>query len=93
MNPGEFLQRMLPLYGLTEAGDYWWKTFTNFHICDSRMEQKTGGMARFFHKWIDRLLLISATHVNDTLQACKTEDKQGIQDRLRSKVDANLLDK
>lgn len=90
LNPGERLQVMLPypLYVLPEAGDYLGECSMNSHIYDLRMEQTIGDLELFIHRSIDRLLLILATHVEDTLQETIKEYKKQIQDQPRSKFDA-----
>lgn len=64
----------------------------NFHIYDLRMEQTTDDPALLQRRSIYRLLSLSATYVDDKLHAPKKEDKQGIEDRRRSKFGVNLLD-
>ena len=51
--PAEFLQIVLPLYGLSDSGDYWCETFAKFHVHNLRMQQTTGDFALFFRRCTD----------------------------------------
>jgi Reverse transcriptase (RNA-dependent DNA polymerase) len=65
----ELLKLVQPLYGLADAGDYWSQTLTRFHLTELSMEQATDEIALFFRGVADRLVGISATYVDDILQA------------------------
>jgi Reverse transcriptase (RNA-dependent DNA polymerase) len=65
----ELLKLLQHLYGLADAGDYWSQTLTRFHLTELSMEQATGDFALFFRGIADRLVGISATYVDDILQA------------------------
>lgn len=62
-----------PLHGLSDAGDYWSTTFTSFHFHRLHMSQATGDFALLFRHIRDRLVGLSATFVDDLLEAVNAE--------------------
>lgn len=88
----EFIEIILPLYGLTESGNYWCETFGSFHLHDLRMSQAIGDFSLFFRREADKLVAFSGTHVDDTLQAETTTALQSIHSNLRSRFDIRISD-
>lgn len=62
------LQVVKPLYGLTDAGDYWGQTLTDHHTKELKMEQATGDFSLFFKRIAGKLTGISGTYVDDILR-------------------------
>jgi hypothetical protein len=69
LGKNELLKVLQPLYGLADAGDYWSRTLTRFHLTELSMERATGDFALFFRGIADPLVGISTTCVGDILQA------------------------
>lgn len=86
----EFIQILLPLYGLIESGDYWCETFGKFHLHDLRMEQATGDFSLIFRRQADKLVALSGTHVDDALKSGEPNTLQSIQKQLQSKFDVRI---
>ena len=90
--PDELLQVIKPLYGLTDSGDYWCETFARFHVRDLRMKQSTGDFALFFKRFSESLVALSATYVDDVLQASSPKFKKNILDIIKSNFDITCDD-
>ena len=67
LEPNELLQVVKPLYGLSDAGDYWGETLTENHLKELEMDQVTGDFSLFFKKLKDKLIGLSGTYVDDIL--------------------------
>jgi hypothetical protein len=63
----ELLQIIKPLYGLSDAGDYWAETLVQHHIRALRMSQATADFSLFFRVIAGELEGLSGTHVDDLL--------------------------
>jgi Reverse transcriptase (RNA-dependent DNA polymerase) len=70
LDPDQLLQVMKPLYGLSDAGDYWGQTLTDHHTKELRMEQATGDFSLFYKRiLLDKLIGLSGTYVDDITRA------------------------
>jgi hypothetical protein len=65
----ELLRFLKPLYGLSDSGDYWARTLSNFHLEQLQLQQSTGDFALFFRRIADKLMGLSSSLVDDLLQA------------------------
>jgi Reverse transcriptase (RNA-dependent DNA polymerase) len=65
----ELLKLFLPLYGLTEGGDYWRETLTKHHTDDLKMKQTKGDFSLFFKHVANRLVGLSGSFVDDLVRA------------------------
>lgn len=65
----QILKLLRPLYGLSDSGDYWGATFSKHLKEDLGMETTTLDPAFFFKKVKEKLKGMTATYVDDTLQA------------------------
>jgi hypothetical protein len=83
----EFLQLLLPLYGLAESGDYWGETITDHHLLELQFEQSPIDLAKFFKRVGKKLLGISGAYVDDLLRAAPAEYQQSMEQYLRDKFD------
>ena len=92
LHPNELVQVLLPLYGLTESGEYWYETYSHSHKFDLRMQQATGDFALFFRRCMNRLVALSGTYVDDTLMAATKDQKTFIEETLRKKFDIRFND-
>lgn len=90
--PGELLQIIRPLHGLSDSGDYWCETFSKFHIHNLRMQQSTGDFALFFRRCADSLMALSGSYVDDIIQASPTAFKDEIQKQIQKHFDIKLSD-
>jgi hypothetical protein len=87
LGPNEFLKLVLPLYGLSEAGDYWGETLANHHLLGLRFEQSPIDFSSFVKRIGKRLVGISGTYVDDMLSAAEPEMKQFLEDSIRDEFD------
>lgn len=69
LDKDQLLQVVKPLYGLSDAGDYWGETLTEQHLKELNMEQATGDFSLFFKRVLDKLTGLSGTYVDDILRA------------------------
>jgi hypothetical protein len=60
---------MLPLYGITESGDYWGETLTDHHINDLNMTQTKQDVSFFFKHDAGKLVGLSGAFVDDLVRA------------------------
>ena len=68
LSPDHLLEVMKPLYGLTDAGDYWGETLTDYHKKQLEMKQAKGDFS-FFYKWLlKRLIGVSGSYVDDIIR-------------------------
>ena len=63
------LQVVKPLYGLSDAGDYWGEALIGNHKKELKMSQAEGDSSLFFERIGDRLTGLSGTYVDDILRA------------------------
>ena len=92
LKPGELLQVVKPLYGLTESGDFWCETTHIFHVDKLRMKQSTRDFVLFFRRAMNKLISISGSYVDDLLQTGTQEEKKRIQEEFRKVFDVKISD-
>lgn len=81
----QILKLLRPLYGLSDSGDYWGATFSKHLKEDLGMETTTTDGAFFFKKVAEKLQGMTATYVDDTLQA-GDESFQRLADQTESRL-------
>eukprot|EP00171_Calliarthron_tuberculosum_P003208 IDg3208t1 len=64
---GRFLRLLLPLYGLSDAGDYWDATKVNHYKSDLGMSATVGDASLFFKRHKSKLIGLARTYVDDSL--------------------------
>jgi hypothetical protein len=69
LDPDQLLQVVKPLYGLSDAGDYWGQFLTDRHTKKMHMEQATGDFSLFYNKMIEKIIGLSGTYVDDIIRA------------------------
>ena len=69
LQPGEILKLLRPLYGLADSGDYWGATYSKHITEDLGMQPCVGDSAMFYRSENDELIGMTATYVDDALQA------------------------
>jgi Reverse transcriptase (RNA-dependent DNA polymerase) len=69
LGKNEFLQLLLPLYGLTEAGDYWTQTLVDHCVGQVQFTQSAADPSFFFRHVGKALVGLSANCVDDILRA------------------------
>jgi hypothetical protein len=87
LGKNEFLQLLLPLYGLAESGDYWGETITDHHLLELQFVQSPIDLALFFKRMGNNLLEISGAYVDDLLRAAPSEYRQSMVQSLRDRFD------
>lgn len=87
LGPNELLQTIRPLYGLSDSGDYRYKTLTKCHTSKLRMKKATGDFALFFRRIADKLVALLGTYVNDILQAGTQTTKRNMIKALEKEFD------
>jgi Reverse transcriptase (RNA-dependent DNA polymerase) len=85
----EFLQLVLPLYGLSESGDYWGETLTAHHLTGIQFEQSAIDLSLFFKRIGRRLVGLSGTYVDGLLRAAHPEVREFLEDTIRKDFDCN----
>ena len=69
LDQNELVQVVLPIYGLPDAGEYWYETLNN-HLRDHcRFQQATTDLALWFKSTGPKLMALAATFVDDVLIA------------------------
>lgn len=84
LGPDELLKLLKPLYGLSDAGDYRVTKLTAFHLHSLRMTQATGDFALFFRNVCDKIVGLSATFVDDLLEAGDPSYRKVMEAAIRS---------
>lgn len=93
LGPDELLKLLKPLYGLSDAGDYWSTTLNAFHVRMLRMREVTGDFALFFRHICDKIVGLSATFVDDLLETGSPEYRREMEAAIRSTFDiSNVQD-
>lgn len=92
LNQGELLKLLKPLYGLSDAGDYWAKTLSSFHTQHLRMRQATGDFSLFMRHVAGKLVGMSATHVDDLLCVGTSEFTKDMQSHLHERFEMSNAD-
>ena len=69
LRPNEILKLLRPLYGLADSGDYWGATFSKHITEDLGMRSCVGDSAMFYRSEDGELVGLTATYVDDALQA------------------------
>jgi hypothetical protein len=87
LGSNEFLQLVLPLYGLSESGDYWGETLTAHHLTGIQFEQSAIDLSLFFKRIGRRLVGLSGTYVDDLLRAAHPEVREFLEDTIRKDFD------
>lgn len=73
IGPDKLLKLFRPLYGLADSGDYWGATFTDHLTREIGMKSTVGDADLFFKSIRGKLSGLTATYVDDTLQAGNQE--------------------
>jgi hypothetical protein len=83
----EFMQLILPLYGLSESGDYWGETLTDHHLTGIQFEQSPIDLSLFFKRIGRRLVGLSRTYVDDLLRAAHSDVRKFLEESFRKDFD------
>jgi Reverse transcriptase (RNA-dependent DNA polymerase) len=65
----QLLQVVKPLYGLSDAGEYWGQTLNDHHTQELKMAQSTGYFSLFYKRLMSGLTGLSGTYVDDIIRA------------------------
>jgi hypothetical protein len=87
LGPSEFLELLLPLYGLAESGDYWGETLGDHHLKELRFRQSFVDFALFFKVVGRRLAGLSGAYVDDLLRAGPSDVRNMLERTLRDAFD------
>jgi Reverse transcriptase (RNA-dependent DNA polymerase) len=87
LGKNEFLQLLLPLYGLTEAGDYWTQTLVDHCVGQVQFTQSETDPSFFFRHVGKTLVGLSANYVDDILRAAPPWNRQKLQQSLRKQFE------
>jgi hypothetical protein len=79
----ELLQLVLPLYGLSESGDYWGQTLTDHHLTTLRFEQSAVDSSLYFKREGQELVGLSGTYVDDLLRAARPDIRDYMEQAIR----------
>jgi hypothetical protein len=69
LHPGLLLKLLKPLYGLSDAGDYWSRTMKHHYKTDLKMTPTTGDESFFFQRHGTDLSGLAVTYVDDSLRS------------------------
>jgi hypothetical protein len=83
LGPNEFLELGLPLYGLSESGDYWGETLTDHHLNGLQFEKAPIDLSLFFKRIGRRLVGLSGTCVDGLLRAAHPDVRVFLEDSIR----------
>jgi Reverse transcriptase (RNA-dependent DNA polymerase) len=89
--PNELLQLILPLYGITESGDYWGETLTEHQTADLKMTQTTQYFSLFAKHAASKLIGLSGAFVDDLLRAGTLNFKETSQNSTKSRFDVKPM--
>lgn len=84
LGKNEYLQLMLPLYGLCESGSYWAETFREYCLREASLDMSPADPALFFRRIGSDLCAISGSYVDDIVAAAPPDMKTEMEQRLRS---------
>lgn len=87
LGPKEYLQLLLPLYGLAESGDYWFESLTRFTVDHCRFTQSACDLALFFRREGKKLVGMSGHYVDDLLRAAPSAYRQQMEDELSTRFE------
>jgi hypothetical protein len=87
LGPNEFLQLVLPLYGLSESGDYWNETLANHHLQRLQFTQSRVDFSLFFKTVGGRLCGLSGCYVDDLLRAATPNVRELLESTIREDFD------
>lgn len=83
----EFLQLLLPLYGITEAGDYWGETLSDHCLSRAKLAQTPGDLSLFYRRMGRDLCALSGNYVDDLLRAAPSGFRKDMEATLRGQFD------
>ena len=83
----EFLQLILPLYGLSESGDYWSRTLTDHCLSQIGMQQTSSDLSLFFRRVGHELVALSGNYVDDLLRAAPKGQRPALEKSLRQRFE------
>lgn len=86
LNHDEYLKLVLPLYGLTESGDYWGDTCVSYHVNKLGLYQSKIDFSLYW-KNTHNSKLFSAVYVDDILQAGSRETKDDVFQKISSRFE------
>lgn len=92
LSPEELIQIILPMYGLTESGDYWHETLHYHHMSNLRIRQSTGDFSLFYRRIANRLIALSGSYDDDLTQACPDKQNSTMLRSLRQQFDISVND-
>jgi hypothetical protein len=87
LRQNELLKLLKPLYGLSDAGDYWSQTLSSFLTQQLRLKQATGDFSLFFRHLGTRTAGLSASHVDDLLNAGTPDFRADVDAEFRNSFD------
>jgi hypothetical protein len=73
LRPTELLQLVKPLYGITEAGDYWGETVRSHHLNDLSMTPCDGDLSTYYKRAAQNFSGASATYVDDIIRTANSD--------------------
>jgi hypothetical protein len=85
--PNELLQLILPLYGITESGDYWDETLTEHHTNDLGMTRTKQDFSLYFKHAASKRVGLSGAFVDDLLRAGTLRFKDSSQRSTENRID------
>lgn len=90
LDPKELVQILLPLYDLSDAGDYWNKKLSCVIISATSACCNQQVISLFFCRVADRLVSLPGTYVDERLQEATPEERQAIQKCLKKTYDISV---
>jgi Reverse transcriptase (RNA-dependent DNA polymerase) len=87
LGPNELVQIYLPLYGLSESGDYWGETLTNHLLHQLRFAQSGIDSSLCFKIFGSRLAGLSGCYVDELLRAAPLEFQELLENTIREVFD------
>ena len=84
LGKSEFLQLVLPLYGICESGDYMSKSLSEFITRRLKFKSTPSDPNLFWRRVSAEMVQLCATYVDDLILAAPAEDRRTLQETLRS---------